>query len=162
MKKYFLIGFLALSHLFADCLLSDQRPFIAKGNEVVDTQTKRIWRRCPLGQTWQAKKGCIGHIERLNHKEAEAKIRALGQGWRLPSMDELMSLVEKRCKSPMINEALFGKMRDMTDEGTNYLSQTVYMQGDGAMPTLFYTIDFVTGNVDAHTKSFSGAVRLVR
>jgi len=106
-------------------------------------------------------KGCVGEIKLIRRKEAEAYARSLGNGWRVPSVDELLSLVDERCKTPVINSALFGKLHD-TGEGANYLTSSVYLEGDDVIPTLFYTIDFMNGVVDAHTKSYMGAVRLVR
>ncbi len=161
MKKYSLILLMTALGLLADCSMPS-RTLIANGNEVTDTKTGLIWSRCTLGQVWKKGKGCVGKIEFLKRKEAEALARSLGNGWRLPNIDELLTLVEKRCQSPMLNAKFFGKVQDMTQEGAHYLSASIYLEGDEVMPTLFYTIDFMNGSVDAHTRGFIGAVRLVR
>jgi len=161
MKKYSIIFLMTALGLMADCSMPS-RTLIANGNEVTDTKTGLVWSRCTLGQVWKKGKGCVGEIEFLKRKEAEALARSLGNGWRLPRIDELQTLVEKRCKSPMLNAKFFGKVQDVTHEGANYLSASIYLEGDEVIPTLFYTIDFMNGSVDAHTKGFIGAVRLVR
>ena len=157
-----IVTFLLISlRLMAECSFNSNT-LIAKEGEVRDTKTGLIWRRCSLGEEWQKGKGCVGEIELMKRSEAEERVRLLGNNWRLPSIDELLTLVEKRCKSPMINTKFFGKVYDITGEGANYLSASIYLEGDEVLPTLFYMIDFMNGGVDAHTKSFVGAVRLVR
>jgi len=158
--KRLLFLFLATFSLMAECSFKTST-LIAKENEVVDKKSGLIWRRCSLGIEWQKGKGCVGDVTLLRRSEVEEQIRLLGKEWRLPSIDELLTLVDKRCKSPMLNTTLFGKLHD-TGEGANYLSSSIYLEGDEVLPTLFYTIDFMNGGVDAHTKGFVGAVLLVR
>lgn len=98
----------------------------------------------------------------MRRVEVDEKVRSLGEKWRLPTVDELLTLVDARCQNPVINTKIFGKVVDMTGEGANYLTASVYLEGDEVIPTLFYTIDLLNGGVDAHTKGFVGAVRLVR
>ncbi|AOO65832.1 DUF1566 domain-containing protein [Sulfurospirillum halorespirans] len=160
MKQYVIIFLISTLSLMAKCSFNTST-FTAKEGEVIDTKSKLIWKRCSFGEEWQKGKGCVGEIKLIRRKEAEAYARSLGNGWRVPSVDELLSLVDERCKTPVINSALFGKLHD-TGEGANYLTSSVYLEGDDVIPTLFYTIDFMNGVVDAHTKSYSGAVRLVR
>lgn len=159
MKRWFFF-FLATLSLMAECSFKSTT-LIAKEGEVVDKKSGLIWRRCSLGQEWQKGKGCVGEIELIKRKEAENRARALGNGWRMPSIDELLTLVDERCKTPVISSTLFGKLHD-TGEGANYLSASIYLEGDEVLPTLFYTINYIDGSVDAHTKGYLGAVRLVR
>lgn len=160
MKKQVIVFLILTLSLMAKCSFNTSS-FTAKEGEVIDTKSKLIWKRCSFGEEWQKGKGCVGEIKLIRRTEAEAYARSLGNGWRVPSVDELLSLVDERCKTPVINSALFGKLHD-TGEGANYLTSSVYLEGDDVIPTLFYTIDFMNGVVDAHTKSYSGAVRLVR
>jgi len=161
MTKYCVVFFLFTLSLMAECSFKTST-FIAKEGEVTDQKTGLIWQRCSLGQTWKKGKGCVGEVSLVHRKEAEEHAHTLGNGWRVPSIDELLTLVDKRCHSPMINTRYFGKVHNLTGEGANYLSASVYLEGDEVLPTLFYTIDVISGGVDAHTKSFVGAVRLVR
>ena len=159
-KVFFTIAFVMVcSTANAKCSFEQNR-FSLKNDEVVDKQG-RIWSRCPIGQTWQKNKGCVGQMRLMNLEEAKAYASSLKQGWRLPSIEELASLVEKRCQMPELNEKVFGVVQE-TGEGANFLSDTLYMEGDERMPSLYYTIDFMRGEVDAHTQGFVGAVRLVR
>ncbi len=145
---------------YAGCSF-EKTPFKQKGNEILDTRNGNTWTRCPIGQEWNEKKGCLGEMRLMNLEEAKAYATSLQLGWRVPSIEELATLVDKRCKSPVVNERLFGKVQE-TGEGANFLSQTLYFEGDGTLRSLYYTIDFMQGDVDAHTKGFVGAVRLVR
>ena len=158
--KVLLFFFLATLSLMAECSFKTAT-FIAKEDEVVDKKSGLIWCRCSLGQEWHKGKGCVGEIELIKRKEAEERANTLGKGWRIPSIDELLTLVDKRCQTPVINVTLFGKLYD-TGEGANYLSSSIHLEGDEVLPTLFYTINFIDGSVDAHTKEYRGAVRLVR
>ena len=156
-----LVAFVLTSlSLLAECSFKTDT-LIAKEGEVVDKKSGLIWRQCALGEEWQKGKGCVGEIELLKRKEAEEKANALRKGWRIPSIDELLTLVDERCKTPVINSKLFGKLHD-TGEGANYLSSSIYLEGDEVIPTLFYTINFLDGSADAHIKGYRGAVLLVR
>lgn len=157
--KLFIFFCVTLS-LMAECTFKNST-FVAADNEVIDKKTGLTWSRCSLGEEWHKSKGCVGEIVLMERKEAIARAETLGRGWRLPTIDELLTLVDARCKSPVINSRLFGKLHD-TGEGANYLSASVYLEGDEVIPTLFYTINFLEGSVDAHTKGYKGAVRLVR
>jgi len=160
MKLLLVAFFLSSLSLMAECTFKTST-LIAKEGEVVDKKSGLIWRRCSLGQEWQKGKGCVGEIELLKRKEAEERANSLGKGWQVPSIDELLTLVDERCKSPVINSTLFGKLHD-TGEGANYISSSISLEGDEVLPTLFYTINFLDGTVDAHTKGYMGAVLLVR
>lgn len=160
MKQLLLTAMIALNALAA-CSFNTPN-LIAKDAEVRDTKTGLIWRRCALGQTWQTTKGCVGEIALMRRAEVDENVRLLGGGWRLPTVDELLTLIDARCQEPVINTKIFGKVRDMTGEGANYLTASVYLEGDALIPALFYTVDLLNGGVDAHTKGFVGAVRLVR
>lgn len=161
MKKYIATFLCCALNLTAECSFPSNT-LIATTDEVRDIKTGLIWRRCALGQTWQNNRGCVGEVELMRRAEVEEKARLLGEKWRLPTLDELLTLVDDRCQPPVINTKIFGKVRDTTGEGANYLTASIYLEGDAAIPTLFYTIDLLNGSVDAHTKGFAGAVRLVR
>lgn len=73
---------------------------------VFDTQTNLTWKRCAEGQTYMAGR-CEGDAGTWKWDEAVAKAGVEGNGWRLPNVDELLSIVEKRCKSPSVNSKVF-------------------------------------------------------
>jgi hypothetical protein len=76
------------------------------GSEVLDTQTKLIWQRCSLGQTWNGTT-CTGTATVHTWTDALAKAKAVGNGYRLPNIKELQSLVEEACYKSSINEIFF-------------------------------------------------------
>ncbi|PQJ95390.1 DUF1566 domain-containing protein [Chromatium okenii] len=76
---------------------------------VLDTQTGLQWMRCALGQTWDGKT-CVGKARKFDWSDAnKATIenRYLGYSdWRLPTIDELKTLVIKEQK-PTIDQQAF-------------------------------------------------------
>ncbi|MBP6583516.1 MAG: DUF1566 domain-containing protein [Chromatiaceae bacterium] len=64
--------------------------FLGKDQDIVeDTRTKLQWQRCSLGQTWTGAT-CAGEATKYHRGEAQ---RVAPTGWRLPTKDELASLV---------------------------------------------------------------------
>ena len=54
---------------------------------------------------------CVGEAVRLNHEQIEIAIEQaseqLGEGWRLPSLEELEGLICEECGRPMIDAVIF-------------------------------------------------------
>jgi len=81
--------------------------FVVAGETVYDQTTKLTWMRCSYGQTWRKGGGCDGDVQRMDWDTAMA-LRVPGDSaWRLPTKDELDSIVESSCKKPAINEDVF-------------------------------------------------------
>lgn len=78
----------------------------SNGSEVKDIKTGLIWQRCSVGQMW-ANNQCYGTPQSYTWSEALQKTKALGNGYRLPNVKELQTLVEEACVSPAINETIF-------------------------------------------------------
>ncbi len=76
------------------------------GSEVLDKKTGLIWQRCSIGQSWNGTT-CIGYASQHTWVEALAKAKAVGNGYRLPNIKELRSLVEKACFVRTINDNFF-------------------------------------------------------
>jgi hypothetical protein len=80
---------------------------------VLDTQTGLHWMRFALGQTWDGKVN-ISEAKRYTWQEtfnaADSFNQAGGfagyQDWRVPSVDELKTIIERN-KKPAINHAMF-------------------------------------------------------
>lgn len=102
----------------------------ADGQEVSDATTRLTWRRCAEGMRWDGK-ACSG--KSLKYTYAAAKERAKsagdgGKGWRIPSRDELVALVDPAARRkpridadafPQTPSAQFWASRPGTDDNLN-------------------------------------------
>ncbi len=81
---------------------------------VTHLNTGLMWKVCSEGQTW-ADGNCTGTILTYNWQEALQRPQTLNAvggysnntDWRLPNINELLSIVEKQCYEPAINETIF-------------------------------------------------------
>ncbi len=121
---------------------SAQAQFFGSDHTIKDVSTGVTWLRCSVGQAWDPSiETCTGDIIKLNHEEiaialGEAK-KQLGGNWRLPSREELMSLVCHDCEPPKINPKYFPN-----------LSAEAYWTGDKNWmnPRTYWTVNFMTGH----------------
>jgi hypothetical protein len=80
------------------------------GDRVYDSQTKLIWARCSVGLTWKDGQ-CTGTTARFSFAEAQ---KQAGNGWRVPTKDELFSLVDPNRKGfPTIDTTAFPDMDEL-------------------------------------------------
>lgn len=79
---------------------------IGNGSEVKDTVTGLIWQRCSIGQTWNGNT-CAGTATTHTWQQALTVAKNLGNGYRLPNIKELASIVEEQCYDPAINSKTF-------------------------------------------------------
>ncbi len=80
---------------------------------ITDTITKLTWRHCALGMQWNGQT-CEGQSASYTFVDANIAIEELNASgdsrhtdWRLPTRQELASIVEKRCFKPAINLDVF-------------------------------------------------------
>jgi len=80
---------------------------------VTDRQSKLMWMRCALGQTW-VRGGCTGIATELTWAAALEAAQAINKrgnlffsDWRLPQIPELAGIAERQCKNPRINLTVF-------------------------------------------------------
>jgi hypothetical protein len=80
---------------------------------VTDKESKLMWMRCAVGQTW-AKGTCSGAAAALTWEGALGAAQAINKrgnfffsDWRLPQVPELASIAERQCKNPRINLTVF-------------------------------------------------------
>lgn len=130
--------------------------FTLKNGEAFDQQTKLTWDRCSVGTSWNGSR-CVGSVKLMSLDDAKKLANKRGGGWRVPTIEELYSIVESKCTSPAINAEVFPGVKDL-GEGAPYWSTTRIRE----MPSLIYFVDFLNGEADGHSKGFSMAVRLVR
>lgn len=80
------------------------------GQEVTDTKTGLVWRRCSEGQTWSGN-ACTGSASVYSHEAALAhatnQTLITNVAWRLPNVKELASIADKTKSSPAINSVAF-------------------------------------------------------
>lgn len=123
MKAVFMI-FLALSAgpvLAQTCQKGKEDPvplsrYQLQGPLAKDTKTGLTWWRCAAGQNWDGK-SCGGKPRQMTLADAQAWLGRLNAGpagerkgfadWRLPTQDELLSLVASNCADPAINSKAF-------------------------------------------------------
>jgi|ERR1700679_202674 Protein of unknown function (DUF1566) len=122
--------------------------FTVDGAEAHDTVTNLTWQRCSVGQHW-TRTGCVGVVRQMSWTEAMHQGR---NGWRLPTKDELLTLVAPAARDPAIDEQVFP---DMEINKLWYWSGTEY--GSSAWYVAF-------GSGSAHTAILidTYAVRLVK
>lgn len=126
----------------------------AGGAEVLDTQTGLIWQRCSLGQSFSGNT-CVGSAGVYTWQSALQAARNLGNGWRLPNVKELQSLVEEACAEPSINIVLFP-----STVSRNYLTSSQYVTA-GEVESA-WVVSFIEGVSIGDFKSDQNYVRVVR
>lgn len=147
---------LALSATFSAALAAcpsvpTAQRFAFNGAEVTDHKTGLVWARCSLGQSWSGS-DCGGMSASLTHEEALA--HAKGQSdWRLPSVKELASLVDRGCYQVAVDSAAFP-----ATTATSVWTATP----DSNNSSRAWTIDFRSAEVEDDDRSFRYHVRLVR
>ncbi len=75
-----------------------------QGAQVFDKETKLTWQRCAMGQKWQDGAGCVGTPQQISWAQA----KKLDGAWRLPTKDELQTLVSRACLRNVNTEAFPG------------------------------------------------------
>ncbi len=145
----------------ADCLpeapsATPTRRFVINKNHVYDKKTKLTWERCPAGMQLEGQK-CRGTATLMTHQMAEKYAKEKGDGWRLPTIQELLSIVDTHCKNPAINQAIFPGVSELFEGQAKFRSSTPFKE----LPHLFHNVDFMDGSVDANSPSIAMGVRLI-
>jgi hypothetical protein len=124
----------------------------ANGQEVTDTATKLTWRRCAEGQKWDGKT-CAGKLAKYKYKDAKAAAASAGSGWRIPSREELVGLVDMARKKPRIDSTAFPATPSLPFWATK----------QGATDNLnAWLVSFANGKVKANLGEAKFPLRLVR
>jgi hypothetical protein len=130
----------------------------AAGDEVTDTQTGLVWRRCAEGQAWTGST-CAGSAPSMTWdgalSHAQSQAASTGLAWRVPNVKELRSLVNLARTSPAIDTAAFPN----TPSDWFWTSTPYAGDADSAWVVDFYGGYVLNGN---RNYDYYGAVRLVR
>lgn len=140
--------------LAATSAQSQTYTYSTAGDEVTDSKTGLIWRRCSEGQTWSGNT-CTGTAATYTHEQAlaQAKAQAGTAGWRLPNVKELTSIANKAFVNPAIDSTAF------PGTPSYYYWSSTPNAGDSSLARL---VDFGYGRVYSLSRHNSNHVRLVR
>lgn len=124
--------------------------YAIKDGEVYDKKTDLTWQLCSVGQKWKDGVGCVGVIRQMTWADAMSEA---SNDWRVPTRDELATLISPTCKNPAINEEVFPDMD---------LSKLWYWSSSESGEYLAWLGNFADGNFTNYDRTDVGAVRLVR
>lgn len=139
------------SAAYAQCTHEPRIPisrYEITGAQVFDKETKLTWQRCSLGQKWQEGPGCVGTPREISWKEA----KMMDGAWRLPTKDELSTLVSQACLKSANAEAFPGFT----------LQHPVYWSATETAPGLTWTVNLTSGHEFNALQSSENAVLLVQ
>jgi hypothetical protein len=127
----------------------------AAGDEITDSKTGLIWKRCAEGMAWSsASSTCTGTATTYTLEQALAHAKTLaGAGWRLPNVKELSSIVDDSRVRPAINTLAF------PETPFNWFWSASPNAGDSSNA---WNVNFSSGSVLNNNRSNSSRVRLVR
>lgn len=117
-----------------------------------DTRTGLTWQRCGLGTHWRDG-GCRGELSAVDLADAQA---AAPNGWRLPTIEELATLVDEACDGLAIDRRAFPDLAADSGETPFWSSSFT------GMAELYYYVDFGLRMIDAHSAGFALSARYVR
>ena len=157
-KSIHIFSFILLSIILnPQIILSQSNQFYLKEHLVVDLFTSTEWMRCSVGQRWNGET-CIGKIISLNHEQMDEVLRIasdqLGSGWRLPTRNELESLICLECERVKINLKIFPK----TPPEPFWTKDKNFWQ-----PKFNWIVNFLNGNAFGRYPDYKpNYIRLVR
>lgn len=122
----------------------------ADGQEVTDTATRLVWKRCAEGQRLEGA-ACTGKATRYSYAGAR---KAGSGGWRVPTREELVGILDKGAKKkPRIDAEVFPKT----------LSTGFWASKPGSDDNLnAWVVNFSNGQVRANLGQKKFPLRLVR
>lgn len=128
---------------------------------VTDQTTQLMWMRCSAGQEW-SEETCSGAPDTHDWTSASAYADEVNRteaffftDWRLPSLPELASIVERDCRDPRLNLTVFPATPSRNYWTTTRRPGTTEESGR-------YTLDFGADGVVLQMEEEPHLVRLVR
>jgi hypothetical protein len=155
--SFFTLGFglLLLSSTGAS-MAQERFALSADGQEVTDSRTGLIWRRCAEGMVFKGKT-CTGQALYLNHPDASARAKAASTPeteWRMPILKELSSIVSAR-EAEENKAAIDPNAFPATPVARFWTSSSTG-------PGYFTFVGFSDGSAGESPRATTAAVRLVR
>ena len=150
--------FLTLLTGAASCLAGAQERCTpsADGDEITDSKTDSIWRRCAEGMTWK-KTTCSGKSSFANQGQAVALAKAqasIEEAWRLPTLKALNSILAVR-EIDVSKAAIDPKAFPATPIARYWTSTSIG-------PSYYMVVGFGEGYSGESERIAPGASRLVR
>lgn len=110
MKKAFIAGLLfsvlAGNVAAQTCSQLEQKLVFNNNGTVTDKTTGLTWSQCSVGQQWKGNE-CTGSAVRFSYGDAAEWLRETGlaaQGFRLPTLNELLSITAFDCGEPAVHK----------------------------------------------------------
>jgi hypothetical protein len=121
-------------------IIADRYQVLGQNGEIIkDIVNNLEWQRCSVGQTWNpATKNCDGETASFNNWY-HANAMVLEDGWRVPTVEELRSLIYCSSGIPM----LFGNDFYDTPCGGDFALPTIYSEA-------FPNVPWVDNSIKAH------------
>lgn len=139
--------FLVLAAPLAQAATTPAADFSDNGDGTVTHKiTGLTWKRCAEGMTWTGS-SCSGTAK--THTRSQANALTAG-GWRLPTIAELVTIIERENINPAINNTIFPNT-----PASGFWSTSVYAFDSGST----WGVNFYDGNGYKTSNSY---VRLVR
>ena len=121
-------------------------------NEVIDNKHGLIWSRCLYGTKGDTcSEGLPQSIDWDKAFDEPQRLMMLGeQGWRIPNIIELGSLVDSSCHNPAINVIAFDSVsKYLNDYTPHYLWSST---SDYSNPERVYVLNLLTGAIEVKFK----------
>lgn len=134
---------------------------LGDGTEVKDNNTGLIWQRCSIGQVWkQDYQACIGEAKEFNWQQALVATSQIGNGYRLPNIKELYSIVEVQCSDPAINLRIFPNTN--VDASDSHWSSSFSNAKTTFKPYQALRVNFFFGHINDSKLNYKHYIRAVR
>ncbi len=128
---------------------------------VQDNVTKLEWQRCAYGQV-ATPTSCEGTAQKITWQAALQTAQSLANGWRLPNVKELASIIDYQCFAPPANAAIFPNTP--TSENSGFWTSTPAQRNipsEEITPTIWF-FDLAHGHLQRKPYDKTNYVRFVR
>ncbi len=147
MRKFIFVTMIIFGLIATGCAGTSKNNAIEKFNingdgTVIDLSTGLIWQQSDVEKDWEAG---VTYCEELDY--------ANSQDWRLPSSEELQTIVDKTKSNVMIDPIAFPETKPSL-----YWSAITFESND----RMAYAVDFSNGILLSEEKAFVYFVRCVR